>query len=111
MFHDLDPAAARKWKAGLYGVSGINDNVNSRCVRCAFVHVFGFGVRFNVTEEILGNNSVDARAEEGSEFIIYRYPAGHSPYLSWTKGVVVGIVLGFVRKLFFELSGLHVLDS
>lgn len=49
--------------------------------------------------------------KRGVEFIIYRYPAGHSPYLSWTKGVVVGIVLGFVRKLFFELSGLHVLDS
>lgn len=98
MFNDLDPSEAKKWDALLVPSTGVltakltNDAYSA--LPCAYLVLDGDLTLPKEYQE----GMVALQSSKTGDFTIYHSPAGHSPHLSWTEGVVDS-ALDFVQKI------------
>lgn len=97
LYNDLDPAEARRWVPGLTASPVLTTRLANdaySALPCAYLVLEG-----DLT--LPGEYQEGMAALQGSRtggFAVYRCPAGHSPHLSWTEGVV-DTVVDFVGKV------------
>ncbi|RDW72402.1 alpha/beta hydrolase [Aspergillus mulundensis] len=90
LFNDLSPEEAKKWESTLTA-SGImtapltNDAYS--VLPCAYVVLENDAILPKEFQELM----VGIQRERGVEFTVFRAPAGHSPQLSWTEGLVESV--------------------
>ncbi|KAI1139896.1 Alpha/beta hydrolase fold-1 [Hypoxylon sp. FL0543] len=97
LFNDLDVAEAQKWAATLTASpimpSKLTNDAYS-ALPCAYLVLEGDMMLPKEYQE----GMIALQAQKTGEFTVYRCPAGHSPHLSWTKGVV-DTVQDFLGKI------------
>lgn len=97
LFQDLDPAEAQKWTAGLTASPILTTKLTNdaySALPCAYLVLDG-----DVTLPKEYQEGMAAlQGSKTGEFTMYHCPAGHSPHLSWTSGVVE-TALNFVEKI------------
>lgn len=97
LFNDLDPAAAQKWASGLTASPILTTKLsNDAYSALPFAYVVLEGDLTLPREYQEGMAAL--QGQKTGEFIMYRSPTGHSPHLSWTKGVV-DTTLGLLKKI------------
>lgn len=86
-FNDLDEPTAKKWASSLtaspISTSKITNNAYA-AVPCAYLVLDGDLALDKTYQEAM----ITAQEEKTGKFTVYHCPAGHSPHLSWTSGVV-----------------------
>ncbi|RYP55245.1 hypothetical protein DL770_010930 [Monosporascus sp. CRB-9-2] len=97
LFNDLDLEISQRWAAGLTASPVLttkltNDAYSS--LPCAYLVLEG---DLTLPKEYQEGMAV-LQGQKTGQFTIYRCPAGHSPHLSWTEGVV-DTVQNFVAKI------------
>ncbi|KAK7748487.1 hypothetical protein SLS62_008527 [Diatrype stigma] len=96
LFNGVDPAEAKEWEAGLTASPVLTTRLTNdayAALPCAYLVLEGDLTLPKDYQE----GMVVLQAQKTGPFAIYRCPAGHSPHLSWTEGVV-DTVLDFVGK-------------
>ncbi|KUI59643.1 hypothetical protein VP1G_11025 [Cytospora mali] len=97
LFNDLDPAVAQKWVPGLTAspilTTKLSDDDYS-ALPCAYLVLEG---DLTLPKEYQEGMAA-LQGQKTGDFTMYRSPAGHSPHLSWTEGVV-DTTLDFVEKI------------
>lgn len=97
MFNDVDPVEAQKWTAGLTGSPVMTTKLTNdaySALPCAYLVLDG---DLSLPKEYQEGMAALQGSKTG-EFTMYHCPAGHSPHLSWTSGVVE-TALDFVKKI------------
>lgn len=97
LFNGIDPATAEKWEAGLTASPVLTTKLTNdaySALPCAYLVLEGDLMLPKAYQE----GMAALQGQKTGEFTMYRCPAGHSPHLSWTEGVV-DTVLDFVQKV------------
>lgn len=97
LFNDLDPVSATNWAVSLTASPILTTKLTNNAyaaLPCAYLILEGDLTLPKEYQE----GMVAQQSQKTGDFTIYRSPAGHSPHLSWTDGVV-NIVQEFVSKL------------
>ncbi|PVH95574.1 alpha/beta-hydrolase [Periconia macrospinosa] len=87
LFNDLDEADAKKWTSLLTASPILTSKITNNAyeaVPCAYLVLDGDLTLDKTYQEAMAM----AQGEKTGNFTIYHCPAGHSPHLSWTSGVV-----------------------
>lgn len=103
LFNDLDADAARKWASTLTASPVLTTKLTNdaySALKCAYLVLDG---DLTLPKEYQEGMAAAQGAKTG-DFIMYHCPAGHSPHLSWTEGVV-DTVLDFVKRISHDGSG------
>jgi hypothetical protein len=89
LFNDIDAEEAKKWAATLTASPILTTNLTNKDVYsslpCAYIVLDGDQTLPKEYQEGMVAAQV---AESQIPFTMYHSPAGHSPHLSWTKGMV-----------------------
>lgn len=97
LFNDLDPVDAQKWTPGLTASPILTTKLSNdaySALPCAYLVLEG-----DLTLPKEDQESMAAlQGQKTGEFTMYRCPAGHSPHLSWTEGVV-DTAVDFLKKI------------
>ncbi|KAI0024044.1 alpha/beta-hydrolase [Xylariomycetidae sp. FL0641] len=96
MFNDLEPSMAQKWAAGLTASPVTTSKLTNdayKALPCAYLVLEGDMTLPAKYQQ----DMVALQASKTGDFTLYRCPAGHSPHLSWTEGVV-DTILDFSSK-------------
>jgi hypothetical protein len=97
LFHDLDPVDAKKWAANLTASPILTTKLTNDAyadLPCAYLVLEGDLTLPKEYQE----GMVAQQGPKTGEFTIYRSPAGHSPHLSWTQGLI-GVIQDFMSKI------------
>ncbi|ROW10093.1 hypothetical protein VMCG_02034 [Cytospora schulzeri] len=97
LFNDLDPADAQKWSRALTASPILTTKLSNdaySALPSAYLVLEGDLTLPKEYQE----GMVALQGQKTGQFTIYRCPAGHSPHLSWTDGVV-DTALDFVKKI------------
>ncbi|KAI1368211.1 alpha/beta-hydrolase [Xylaria arbuscula] len=96
-FNDLEPEVAQKWAATLTASPIMTTKLSNdayAALPCAYLILEG-----DLTlPKDYQKSMVTLQAQKTGDFTLYRCPAGHSPQLSWTNGLV-GTVQDFINKI------------
>ncbi|KAI1388567.1 Alpha/beta hydrolase fold-1 [Hypoxylon trugodes] len=97
LFNDLDPAEAQKWAKGLTASPVMKTKITNdaySALPCAYLVLEGDLTMPKEYQE----GMIALQSQKTGEFTLYRSPAGHSPHLSWTNGMVETIQ-DFAKKI------------
>jgi hypothetical protein len=97
LFNDVDPADAKNWATGLTASPILTTKLTNdayAALPCGYLILEGDLTLPKEYQE----GMVAQQTQKTGDFTIYRSPAGHSPHLSWTDGVV-STVQDFVSKV------------
>ncbi|KAL2814861.1 Alpha/beta hydrolase fold-1 [Aspergillus cavernicola] len=97
MFNDLDPEEGKRWGSTLTAAPVMSTPLTNDAysvLPCAYVVLDNDLSLPKEYQEMM----VGLQSQQGTSFTMYNAPAGHSPHLSWTGGLV-GQVVGFVDKI------------
>ncbi|KAK4233459.1 pyrethroid hydrolase [Achaetomium macrosporum] len=97
LFNDLDAAAAKKWAATLTASPVLTTKLTNdaySALPCAYLVLDGDRTLPREYQEGMAG----FLASKTADFSIYHCPAGHSPHLSWTGGMV-DTIWAFVEKI------------
>lgn len=95
-FNDLEPEIGKKWAATLTASPILTtklDNDAYAALPCAYLILEGDQTLPKDYQE----NMVAFQTQKTGAFTLYSCPAGHSPHLSWTGGLVEKIQ-DFIKK-------------
>ncbi|KAF3024296.1 hypothetical protein E8E14_013464 [Neopestalotiopsis sp. 37M] len=87
LFNDVEPSEAEKWSRGLTASPILTTKLTNdayAALPCAYLVLEGDLTLPKEYQE----GMVAAQSQKTGDFTIYRSPAGHSPHISWTQGVV-----------------------
>lgn len=97
LFNDLEPSAAQKWTNCLTASPILTTKLSNDAyafLPCAYLVLDG-----DLTlPQAYQQQMAALQGSKTGEFKMYHCPAGHSPHLSWTDGVV-DTVLDFVNNI------------
>ncbi|KAH9895414.1 hypothetical protein F4778DRAFT_783770 [Xylariomycetidae sp. FL2044] len=106
LFNDVDPLEAAKWAKTLTA-SAVSTTILSNdaysALPCAYLVLDGDLTLPKEYQE----NMVQLQASKTGPFTVYHCPAGHSPHISWTEGVVdtIGDFENNIKKTLAEKQG------
>lgn len=83
----MEPSEAEKWSRGLTASPILTTKLTNdayAALPCAYLVLEGDLTLPKEYQE----GMVAAQSQKTGDFTIYRSPAGHSPHISWTQGVV-----------------------
>ncbi|KXX77637.1 Pyrethroid hydrolase [Madurella mycetomatis] len=102
LFNDLDAATAEKWTATLTASPILTTKLTNdaySALPCGYLVLDGDLTLPKEYQE----GMVSLQASKTGDFAIYHCPAGHSPHLSWTEGVV-DTIWDFVKESLGQLE-------
>ncbi|KAH6651628.1 Alpha/Beta hydrolase protein [Truncatella angustata] len=97
LFNDVDREDAKKWSSGLTASPVLTTKLTNdayAALPCAYLVLEGDLTLPKEYQE----GMVAQQSQKTGEFTVYRSPAGHSPHISWTEGVI-GTVRDFLSKV------------
>ncbi|KAI1480773.1 hypothetical protein F4774DRAFT_424699 [Daldinia eschscholtzii] len=97
LFNDLKTSEAERWTATLtaspVSTTKLMNNAYA-ALPCAYLILEGDLTLPKEYQE----GMIAAQSQKTGDFTVYRCPAGHSPHLSWTQGVV-NTIQDFIKKI------------